>query len=1273
MSASGWEDACANLGSGWDEVLEDTFGNLASEDHMLVSSDVASTGRHERMSKEEMLKVQVGKVLDEFHSTLSAVLHCPLHALLDDVIAHQLETTAMHETTQKAIDMASIAQHFFSQGVKLHASKASRAMILGVDASAIEPSLGMLSSIVLHLEKQYRMRLEEHVCNCGGELLMYVDLARYDETPMKVTVDQATDELLPVGLSGSPAQGDEHKSKLHASACGMHTKTTMTSKLFSSEHEFAMLVKVPLESDSGLEHKVVLLKSSLLSFNQLLGKKATGMVLAKALLQSGKPSEHADKFMLKVRIASTDAAASNIACERLVMETRDEQWSSLQVFCVVHVAARILTKTMALVDEDVSGMLNYALSLNGAGSTLEFRKALAAVVMKRPFVIHRGLPPLEVVEHNRFIISLFGSTGTRVAERQAILGRVCTGDWRNKVAIEIYVPVGFRADETLLRQQYLQYVVWVLCHKGYSAYPKHRWLGADTSIDEVCLGLALHNIAGEAYQLMCNVTQQSDDVGTIGLELAMPASSELIGHISTSIASDGVANASHEADDHDDRMPGEIGMIDGGLFADEAVSSDRGVTMATENAVMRKKVLAWLAANPLGKCMIVRLVMKPLMMLLRGYIARSGLDGESSSPATLQSMEEASDVADNGENLSALERYVALIDENRFFTNLSSVLSNDDWKHLPEECLNLQKQALAFKLSSKAGSLVYELLVCPTKLAPLSIFRILHDRGHAEYLQQVQPTCLQDNFTASMLKRFPGEKFIGEDCLTCLKVLAQAPVETVQIECGHGKTHRLITHASVQTHTPKLAYINSQVLGQKYCHRVRSCKPWAPQVRRAICKRSIAEASAEPSMSKKGGHGGVQRAFVSLMTKGKKGTPNFKALGALFQEHRQANSEVFQEAMRKGKLATAKAKANQGAFAPPLRDLRRRQARAANKVIPLAHNASTSLVVHGSADGSQGVHHMSDMDCHLQKVRAQAKAAATKSRLEKGVIKHSLQEFAEGCGQDSVDKLVQAIPELMPFADCLHAIPWKNHQAVKCVFQHLEDAIHVANFAQAQSHASDLGKALLADWQRVNKAIDSSASLPEGKSERVGMSKCLKQGYCTCQGEGKQVGKFRTEFYKVLKRVCPRGVAEKKQLLASGCIVVAFKGEAEKRLLSSGWDDACEELCIEEDGQALHTSGTHWAHIGAQYFKPYRSSLQLLEYVGAKGDQHILQQSGVFKTLFEFVGTLSLQSKWSVEFWQILESLEPVHAFDPRVCVVKKFAGNEELWGQKNPKKTSKS
>eukprot|EP00971_Amphidinium_carterae_P341413 6480195-Amphidinium_carterae.2 len=807
MAASGWEDLCANLACGWDEVIDESFGNLADEDHMLVSSDVANTANHERMSKEEMLKVQVGRVLEEFHSAIPAVLHCPLHALFESIIAHQLEAAALQGTTQKAIDMASIARHFFSEGVKLHASKASRAMILGVDAAVIEPSLGMLASIVMHLEKQCRMRLEEHVCNCGGELLMYVDFARYDETPMKVTIDQSTDELLPVGLSTSGGQGDEHDSKLHAGACGIRTKTTMTSNCSA---------------------KVVLLKSDLLSFNQLLGKKATGMVLAKALLQSGTPSEHADKFMLKVRVASTDAAASNIVCERQLMETRDDQWTSMQLFCIVHVTAGILTKTMTLVDDDVSGMLNYALSLNGAGSTLDFRKALAAVVMKRPFIVQRGLPPLDVVEYNKFIIALFGSTGTRVAEREAILERVCTGDWRKTGAIEVYVPVGVCVDENKLRQQYLEYVVWVLCHKGYSAYPKHRWLGADTSIDEVCLGLALHNIAGEAYQLMCNVSQQSEDVDRIGVQLAVSASSARIDHTSTSAAaSDAIAIASHEADDHDDMMLGEAGMSEGALASDDVVSSDKGATMAAENAVMRKKVLAWLAAKPLGKCIIARLVMKPLMMLLRGYIARSGVDGETASlAATLQASQEASDDAAIGENLSALERYVALIDENRFLANLSSVLSSDDWKYLPEGCLNLQKQALAFKLSSKAGSLVYELLVCPTKLAPLSIFRILHDRGHAEYLQQVEPTCLQDHFTRAMLKRFPGEKLLGEDCLMCLKVLAQAPMETVQIECGHGKTHRLITHASVQTHTPKLAYINSQVLGQKYCHKVKSCKPW---------------------------------------------------------------------------------------------------------------------------------------------------------------------------------------------------------------------------------------------------------------------------------------------------------------------------------------------------------------------------------------------------------------------------------------------------------------
>ena len=76
---------------------------------------------------------------------------------------------------------------------------------------------------------------------------------------------------------------------------------------------------------------------------------------------------------------------------------------------------------------------------------------------------------------------------------------VLTGDWRNTKNVEIYVPVGTALDGKLIRRNVTRVVSYCLLGRSFQDYPRHRWTGADLSIDQVGLCAAVHGLLVPAY------------------------------------------------------------------------------------------------------------------------------------------------------------------------------------------------------------------------------------------------------------------------------------------------------------------------------------------------------------------------------------------------------------------------------------------------------------------------------------------------------------------------------------------------------------------------------------------------------------------------------------------------------------------------------------------------------------------------------------------------------------------------------------------------------
>ena len=176
--------------------------------------------------------------------------------------------------------------------------------------------------------------------------------------------------------------------------------------------------------------------------------------------------------------------------------------------------------------------------------------------------------------------------------------------------------------------------------------------------------------------------------------------------------------------------------------------------------------------------------------------------------------------------------------------------------------------------------------------------------------------CQKDPFSKVFLSKYPGQQAFSPEAKATLEVIAEASkTETVQLEWGHGRLHRLVTSSQVQTHVPHMRYVNAQWVCQKH---TKDLGFWRCQ--RAPRKRARPGGALRLQKGRKvrakllRGHGGAFRAFISLERRGQRGRVDFAEVAQRFREERQANSARYQQACRIGNLATKRRAEGQTSF-----------------------------------------------------------------------------------------------------------------------------------------------------------------------------------------------------------------------------------------------------------------------------------------------------------------------------------------------------------------------
>ena len=618
---------------------------------------------------------------------------------------------------------------------------------------------------------------------------------------------------------------------------------------------------------------------------------------------------------------------------------------------------------------------------------------------------------------------------------------------------------------------------------------------------------------------------------------------------------------------------------------------------------------------------------------------------------------------------------LSLAAERVFFRDVEALSTSPVWTHLPPESVHWDTQTLAFRMISRMSTVVHELLVAPTSLCPLALWRILLNPEEAESMQTL-PQCMLDDFSQAFFQRYPGPLATSPEAKQVLQVMAQMSyTDTVTIEWSHGRVSRSVRQQAVQTHTPTLSYINGQMVSKRFWQRKVTASSFPSFRRRGHASQRPRPAVGQvvKKSKKAGGGGGTFRAFVSVRTRGQKRRPAWQSLAAEYRAVKEAGGDEVRRLARMGQAATAYHRQTRlPSFGPAPRLIARKRqrqvaySRAGQRLVP------TSLAPRVAREDEAGGSMKYDLPLGplLHDVRRQVRQRALQKSHTRKQAAQEMQRFVDAEQDEAVAALLSIIPEAGKFSDGFQLIPDRQCRSFDFCPNAVPEATRAAEWAAANSKKSNLQRALQNDWSMKNALV--CEPLPEDLPKAVGGRRpprcCWEGGLCTHSLAGRQVAQFRARVHERLKERFPsRQDPTKKKQLQDGWVVLQLQPDQEcddpghdmlgwHRLMSA------QEAEVGANGAAAMYDEV-FVHIGLHYFKPYRSTYELLIFQERVSDSRVkLKKTFEFSTEIQLFSKLDLDRPWTMRVLQIVSSLQPVAICDPTVCLVDTSTAFEKIW-----------
>eukprot|EP00971_Amphidinium_carterae_P206033 4088861-Amphidinium_carterae.1 len=706
-------------------------------------------------------------------------------AAVPTIMGPMLEVFRLASTENALLDkqLLALASRFLATEKPYHLAAACIVeQETDVSRKTITLKLQRLACNICLFQRYQRAWLEDILTHSAGHsgLLLYLEQACYDETPMLTTLKTRLAMTITVGASVGPMVVPPHLSFVSASdEADVPMTLTTTGKLLQHQTGYAMLLRVV--------DKFFMFMSEV--YNPILAMPCTtGEALKQTLDSSCSTSVAANRFSTRCRSAVVDKHGSNGLAERLILAKRPG-WESLQFHCGVHIVSTCHRRTYdVLFPNDISGLIRTSLSIKQFGKMTFWRQAMQEVISKR-LVVLRGIAGMAAARRRQQLLQLHFGNDKDGLQRALRLESVANGDWTNAKQVEHWIPLmAPEPDSKSLTDFVVSSLLQALASHQPRTYPRHRWTGAPEAISDIALLVHVHSLLLPVYERF-QILAGGGGTSKQGLSEQAPLAGAMA-------AEDLEADLPLFQDSADVDAIAETSVHTGAEDGDSG-----GGAQAARNAKMRSEALIWISHCPehmSGQLLLMRMIVDPLAGLLQKQLHLSSENRELEERAKVA---EAM-LAERENPLSQRSFPLGILASGKleadFFESVAAVFQNNEmWKLFPTCCHTMKFRALAFKCLAKAAACVYQLYATPHQKCPMVIFKLLDDPAFGAHLSNMPP-CLKDPYTLHLEKRFPTWE--GEECKNVLLAHAMTtPVDISHIECKHASLRRGLQMSSVQT------------------------------------------------------------------------------------------------------------------------------------------------------------------------------------------------------------------------------------------------------------------------------------------------------------------------------------------------------------------------------------------------------------------------------------------------------------------------------------------
>lgn len=782
-------------------------------------------------------------------------------------------------------------------------SVAAEEQQLNVDRKLIRASLCKAAEIAIAIDRLSRASIEKALVVAPSiTCLHYVEPECYDETPMPLKLrDMYLDsdfavllDFLQVLAPSWVVDGGILPDRLPKMLSSARTEAA-TSKLLQVDSRWAALVEVTWHG----ARKLMIIHPQSIN-NLVVLDRVTGEATRAALQQQWGVSLAAEQFGQRTGVCTTDKGSANQKCERGVRAQDRFGWGHMHLYCEVHISHVIHRSTFNYFAKDISGMIRLALSLKIAGQLGSYSKVLRGTIMSR-IVIRFGPQPADAIAYRARALRMLCSAGRSLISKFVALNKFPNGDWRRHDCIEIWLdtPPNRRSqvDEYKLKRLATEGIVFCFAAKAFMVYPKYRWTGADECVDQF-LGLGIcHGLLSASYpswaRSMGVKAGRSASTGGLGLA-ALPLEGP-----GEDVSGDGQVGGSDAWPD--DREGGhQRETMEEPIHekpARDGIADADGLTWASLNAEHRRVAAAWAAGDPLFPLIVMRLALVPLADMLRVQLDMAGKEWEARQRGVeMQFLRDGGDARD-----SPLRRSYRLCElaegkvEARFFDRLrTTIMEPSVWSLVLPRCITEAANAFTFKVLSKAGCLVEQLMASVHRGFPYRLFRLIRQPDLATELRATK-RCLLGPFAEVFLDS--NDLALHVTRLRLATIALVSKVDISHVEVLHASIRRLLYVLSTQFPTIDLARESAEWVAA----RVRSRSKHALRIATEIFSKDGDEPGEGDDRSGKRhkGGGGPWRAFVALSDPGR-----FKDFSDLAARYHNLSDEETQQYEIAGAQAT---------------------------------------------------------------------------------------------------------------------------------------------------------------------------------------------------------------------------------------------------------------------------------------------------------------------------------------------------------------------------------